>query len=38
MITCSFNIRGLGGRVKRRKVRDLVRREKVEVLAHKKRN
>jgi exonuclease III len=33
MITCSFNIRGLGGRVKRRKVRDLVRRKKVEVLA-----
>jgi exonuclease III len=33
MITSSFNIRGLGGRVKRRKVRELVRREKVELLA-----
>jgi exonuclease III len=33
MITSSFNIRGLGGRVKRRKVRELVRREKIELLA-----
>jgi exonuclease III len=33
MITSSFNIRGLGGRVKRRRIRELVRREKVEVLA-----
>jgi exonuclease III len=33
MITSSFNIRGLGGRVKRQKVWELVRREKVELLA-----
>jgi exonuclease III len=33
MITPTFNIRGLGGRVKRRKVRELVRREKIELLA-----
>jgi exonuclease III len=33
MITSSFNIRGVGGRVKRRKVRELVRREKIELLA-----
>jgi len=33
MIVCSFNITGLGSRVKRRKVLELVRRERVEVLA-----
>jgi hypothetical protein len=29
----SFNVRGLGGRIKRKKVRDLVRAEKVDFLA-----
>jgi exonuclease III len=33
MIRSSFNVRGLGGRVKRRKVRELVRRNKIELLA-----
>jgi hypothetical protein len=33
MILCSFNIRGLGSRVKRRKIRDLVREEKIDFLA-----
>jgi exonuclease III len=33
MITCSFNIRGLGGRVKKRRIRELVRKEKIDVLA-----
>jgi mannosylglycoprotein endo-beta-mannosidase len=33
MIVCSFNIRGLGSRVKRKKIRDLVRGEKLDFLA-----
>jgi hypothetical protein len=33
MIICSFNIRGLGGRVKRRAIRDLVKAENVDFLA-----
>ncbi|KAK2449806.1 hypothetical protein QL285_008962 [Trifolium repens] len=33
MICCSFNIRGLGSRVKRRRVRDLVKEEKIDFLA-----
>jgi exonuclease III len=33
MIICSWNVRGLGGRVKKRKVKELIIREKVEVMA-----
>jgi exonuclease III len=33
MICCSFNARGLGSRVKRRKIRDLVQSEKLDFLA-----
>jgi mannosylglycoprotein endo-beta-mannosidase len=33
MIVCSFNVRGLGSRVKRKKIADLVRSEKIEFLA-----
>ncbi|MCI51592.1 cytochrome P450, partial [Trifolium medium] len=33
MIVASYNIRGLGGRVKRRRIRDLVREHKVDFLA-----
>jgi exonuclease III len=33
MIVGSFNIRGLGSRVKRRRIRDLVRDEKLDFLA-----
>ncbi|KAK2456934.1 hypothetical protein QL285_004253 [Trifolium repens] len=33
MIICSFNLRGLGSRVKRRKIRELVRAEKLDFLA-----
>jgi mannosylglycoprotein endo-beta-mannosidase len=33
MIICSFNVRGLGSRVKRNKVRELVRNYKVDFLA-----
>jgi hypothetical protein len=33
MIVLSFNIRGLGGRIKRRKIRDLVRHNNVDFLA-----
>jgi endonuclease/exonuclease/phosphatase family metal-dependent hydrolase len=33
MIICSFNIRGLGGRVKRRKIRELVQMEGLDFLA-----
>jgi exonuclease III len=33
MIVLSFNIRGLGGRVKRRRIRELVREHKVDFLA-----
>jgi exonuclease III len=33
MIVCSFNVRGLGSSVKRRKVRDLVQAEKLDFLA-----
>jgi hypothetical protein len=33
MIICSFNIRGLGSRVKRRRIRDIVRDEKIDFLA-----
>jgi hypothetical protein len=28
MIVCSFNIRGLGSRVKRNKIRDLIRNQR----------
>jgi hypothetical protein len=33
MIVCSFNVRGLGSRVKRNRIRDLVRDQRVEFLA-----
>jgi hypothetical protein len=33
MIACSFNVRGLGSKVKRRKIRELVRKEKIDFLA-----
>jgi hypothetical protein len=33
MIVCSFNVRGLGSRVKRRRVRDLIRSENIEFMA-----
>jgi exonuclease III len=33
MIVCSFNVRGLGSRVKRKKIADLVRTEKLDFLA-----
>jgi hypothetical protein len=33
MIVCSFNIRGLGGRVKRSKIKEFVRKEKIDFLA-----
>jgi hypothetical protein len=33
MIIVSYNVRGLGGRIKRRRIRDLVREEKVDFLA-----
>jgi mannosylglycoprotein endo-beta-mannosidase len=33
MIVCSFNIRGLGSRVKRRKICDLIIKEKIDFLA-----
>jgi hypothetical protein len=33
MIICSFNARGLGSRVKRRKLRELVQTEKLDFLA-----
>jgi exonuclease III len=33
MIVCSWNVRGLGGRLKKRKVKELIRKEKVDVLA-----
>jgi mannosylglycoprotein endo-beta-mannosidase len=33
MIVCSFNVRGLGSRVKRSKLREVVRVEKVDFLA-----
>jgi exonuclease III len=33
MIIMSFNIRGLGGRVKRQRIRDLIRVNKVDFLA-----
>jgi mannosylglycoprotein endo-beta-mannosidase len=33
MIVCSFNVRGLGSRVKRRKILDVIRKEKVDFLA-----
>jgi exonuclease III len=34
MIVESFNIRGLGSRVKKRKIRDLIRVENIDFLAH----
>jgi mannosylglycoprotein endo-beta-mannosidase len=33
MIVCSFNVRGLGSRVKRRKICDLIRRENIDFMA-----
>jgi exonuclease III len=33
MITCSYNVRGLGGGVKRRRIRELVNKERLDVLA-----
>jgi mannosylglycoprotein endo-beta-mannosidase len=33
MIMCSFNVRGLGSRVKRVKIREVVRRENIDFLA-----
>jgi exonuclease III len=33
MIVCSWNARGLGGRLKKRKVRELITKERVEVMA-----
>ncbi|MCH81287.1 hypothetical protein A2U01_0002072, partial [Trifolium medium] len=33
MIVCSWNVRGLGGRVKKQKLRQLIFRQKVEVMA-----
>jgi hypothetical protein len=33
MIMCSFNVRGLGSRVKRRKIREVARSENVDFLA-----
>jgi exonuclease III len=33
MIVCSWNVRGLGGRIKKRKVKELITRERVEVMA-----
>jgi hypothetical protein len=33
MRTCSWNVRGLGGRIKKKKVKELILREKVDVLA-----
>jgi hypothetical protein len=35
---CSFNIRGFGSRVKRRKVLEVVRRERVRFWLYKKQN
>jgi exonuclease III len=33
MIVCSWNVRGLGGRVKKQKLRQLINNQRVEVLA-----
>jgi exonuclease III len=33
MIVCTWNVRGLGGRIKKRKVRELIGRCRVDVLA-----
>jgi hypothetical protein len=33
MIVCSFNIRGLGGRIKKKCIKDLIHREKVDFMA-----
>jgi exonuclease III len=33
MRVCTWNVRGLGGRIKMKKVRELVCREKIDVLA-----
>jgi hypothetical protein len=38
MIVCSFNIRGMRGRVKRRRIKELIHKEKIDLSQSKKLN